>query len=98
MTPPQPQQEISAPAPVSSGGIQNWRYSEFISAVEKDKVEKVPTTSFHICLFQIDKADLIQNSYRLLSLLTAPSFSPWMSTAIATSWMLCQRIRNFFPR
>jgi hypothetical protein len=40
MTPPAPQQEMVA-APVSSGGIQNWRYSEFISAVEKDKVEKV---------------------------------------------------------
>ena len=39
MVPAAQQQEISAPA--TAGGIQNWRYSEFISAVEKDKVEKV---------------------------------------------------------
>jgi hypothetical protein len=26
---------------VSSGGVQNWRYSEFIAAVEKNQVEKV---------------------------------------------------------
>ena len=39
MAPVAPQQEISAPA--SAGGIQNWRYSEFITAVEKDRVEKV---------------------------------------------------------
>jgi hypothetical protein len=45
MTPPAPQQEMVA-APVSSGGIQNWRYSEFISAVEKDKVEKVQIRRF----------------------------------------------------
>jgi len=24
-----------------TGGVQNWRYSEFMSAVEQDKVEKV---------------------------------------------------------
>ena len=40
MAPPAVQQEYVAPA-ASSGGIQNWRYSEFITAVEKDKVEKV---------------------------------------------------------
>jgi hypothetical protein len=39
MAPAPAPQEISAPA--TAGGIQNWRYSEFISAVEKDKVEKV---------------------------------------------------------
>ncbi len=39
MVPTAPTQEISAPA--AAGGIQNWRYSEFITAVEKDKVEKV---------------------------------------------------------
>ena len=39
MAPAPAPQEISAPA--AAGGIQNWRYSEFISAVEKDKVEKV---------------------------------------------------------
>ena len=39
MAPAPAPQEISASA--TAGGIQNWRYSEFISAVEKDKVEKV---------------------------------------------------------
>ena len=38
--PPPAAQELVAPA-ANSGGVQNWRYSEFISAVEKDKVEKV---------------------------------------------------------
>ena len=27
--------------PAASGGVQNWRYSEFIDAVNKNKVEKV---------------------------------------------------------
>lgn len=30
----------SSPAPVSNG-VQDWRYSQFINAVEKDQVEKV---------------------------------------------------------
>merc|ERR1719199_1387339 len=36
--------EAPAPAPAaektSSNGVQNWRYSEFMSAVEEDNVEK----------------------------------------------------------
>jgi hypothetical protein len=30
-----------ADARVASGGVQNWRYTEFIAAVEKNQVEKV---------------------------------------------------------
>ena len=46
--PAAPAQQAQAPAkaeqkeaPVREGGVQNWRYSEFIDAVNKNKVEKV---------------------------------------------------------
>ena len=41
VAPPAQQVAQQEAAAVSSGGVQNWRYSEFINAVEKDKVVKV---------------------------------------------------------
>ena len=44
MPPTAPVQQQAAPAPqqeAAANGVQNWRYSEFVNAVQKDKVEKV---------------------------------------------------------
>jgi len=76
MAPPAVQQEYVAPA-ASSGGIQNWRYSEFITAVEKDKVEKVTFSADGTKLLAVDidgnrfKLDALPKDPELLSTLTA---------------------------
>jgi len=75
MAPAAAPQEISAPA--AAGGIQNWRYSEFISAVEKDKVEKVTFSADGTKLLAVDvdgnryKLDALPKDPELLSTLTA---------------------------
>lgn len=43
-----PAKEVETKA-APSGGVQNWRYSEFIDAVNKNKVEKVALPLPHSC-------------------------------------------------
>ncbi len=56
----------SAPAPaaqadarVASGGVQNWRYTEFIAAVDKNQVEKV-----HFLSLVFFWCDLLEFAFR----------------------------------
>lgn len=71
----------ATPAPaaketVSAGGVQNWRYSEFIQAVEKNKVEKVTFSADGRKVLAVDvdgnryKLDALPNDPELLNTLT----------------------------
>ncbi|PXF42518.1 ATP-dependent zinc metalloprotease FtsH 3 [Gracilariopsis chorda] len=66
----------SSPAPVSNG-VQDWRYSQFISAVEKDQVEKVTFSADGQRLLAVDtdgnrfKLDALPNDPDLLKTLTS---------------------------
>ncbi|KAI0563633.1 cell division protein FtsH [Gracilaria domingensis] len=65
----------NAPAPVSNG-VQDWRYSQFINAVEKDQVEKVTFSADGQRLLAVDtdgnrfKLDALPNDPDLLKTLT----------------------------
>lgn len=65
-----------ATAPVASNTVQDWRYSEFISAVENDQVEKVTFSADGQRLLAVDtdgnrfKLDALPNDPDLLKTLT----------------------------
>lgn len=65
----------ATPAPASNG-VQDWRYSEFINAVEKDQVEKVTFSADGQRLLAVDtegnrfKLDALPNDPDLLKTLT----------------------------
>lgn len=65
----------AAPAPAANG-VQDWRYSEFIRAVEKDQVEKVTFSADGQRLLAVDtdgnryKLDALPNDPDLLKTLT----------------------------
>jgi len=62
--------------PAASGGVQNWRYSEFIDAVNKNKVEKVTFSADGRKLLAVDvdgnrfKLDALPQDPELLNMLT----------------------------
>jgi cell division protease FtsH len=72
--------EAPAPAPAaektSSNGVQNWRYSEFMSAVEEDNVEKATFSADgkRVLVVDVDgnryKLDALPNDPTLLDTLT----------------------------
>lgn len=81
--PAAPAQQAQAPAkaeqkeaPVREGGVQNWRYSEFMSAVESDKVEKVTFSADGRRILAVDtdgnryKLDAVPNDPEMLNTLT----------------------------
>ncbi|CDF33542.1 cell division protein FtsH [Chondrus crispus] len=67
--------DSATPAPASNG-VQDWRYSEFINAVEKDQVEKVTFSADGQRLLAVDtegnrfKLDALPNDPDLLKTLT----------------------------
>jgi len=71
---------VEAPAPAvektSSNGVQNWRYSEFMSAVEEDNVEKATFSADgkRVLVVDVDgnryKLDALPNDPSLLDTLT----------------------------
>lgn len=68
--------DIASPAPAANG-VQDWRYSEFIRAVEKDQVEKVTFSADGQRLLAVDtdgnrfKLDALPNDPDLLKTLTS---------------------------
>jgi len=63
-------------AAVKEGGVQNWRYSEFMTAVEGDKVEKVTFSADGKRILAVDndgnryKLDAVPNDPDMLNVLT----------------------------
>ena len=88
MTPPPAAPAATATAPaattdakavdatVKEGGVQNWRYSEFMTAVEGDKVEKVTFSADGKRILAVDndgnryKLDAVPNDPDMLNTLT----------------------------
>ena len=81
--PAAPAQQAQAPAkaeqkeaPVREGGVQNWRYSEFMSAVEDDNVEKATFSADGNRILAVDtdgnryKLDALPNDPKMLNTLT----------------------------